>query len=332
MTISARQHLRDARFEPSGERARGLDHAMRARLADSLDHVFRALAPDLGISPRAALDAAAGIRAQRQSPHVFGAYYDLVLAVERDEIDTASALAAELIEAVGREPPATWIAALGNRSAAEAERYARLLLPETISVMEPDTPTLDEAARRIGAAMALLDRGFPGMAAEIRALLFEVVIAVGSDDPQALTFDGSSSYMMWGAILLNARGQLSVLDTAQALAHESGHNLLFGLCANGPLVENDDAEAFAHPLRKDPRPMDGVIHAAYVIARMHQTVERLIESGVLDEEQREAAAKDLELHRKYFAESDEVIRSAAILTPVGQAAIDAARAQVAVPA
>jgi HEXXH motif-containing protein len=322
----------DARFEPSAERARGLDQAMRARLADSLDHVFGAIALDLGIAPQAARDAAADIRARRQSPHAFGAYYDLVLAVERDDIDAASRYAAELIKAVGRRAPATWSAMLSDRSEAEAERYSRLLLPEEIIATDPDQRTFDSAEQRIGAAMAMLDRGFPEMADEIRELLFEIVIAAGPDDPKSLTFDGSSSYMMWGAILLNARGQQSVLDTAQALAHESGHNLLFGFCANGPLVENDDEEAFAHPLRQDPRPMDGVIHAAYVIARMHQTVERLLESGVLDEEQRAAAAKDLALHREYFAASDEVIRSSALLTPVGQAAIEAARAQIAVPA
>ena len=36
--------------------------------------------------------------------------------------------------------------------------------------------------------------------------------------------------------------------------------------------------------------MDGVVHATYVIARMHYTMERLLESGLLtDEEEREAA-------------------------------------------
>ena len=78
--------------------------------------------------------------------------------------------------------------------------------------------------------------------------------------------------------------------------------------------------------------MDGVVHAAYVTARMHQTVERLLASGALDEDQRAAAEKDLGLHRTNFAAADEVICSAALLTPVGKEAIDAARAQLAVPA
>ena len=106
----------------------------------------------------------------------------------------------------------------------------------------------------------------------------------------------------------------------------------FGAGVNGPLVENGSEESYAHPLRQDPRPMDGVFHAAYVIARMHQTVERLIESGVLDEEQTEAARKDLALHRRYFEEADSVIRSGGRLTPLGKQAIAAARAHLSVPA
>ncbi len=175
------------------------------------------------------------------------------------------------------------------------------------------------------AAFDLLDRGFPAMAAEIRALLREIVIASGPEDPNVMTFDGSSAYMLWGATLLNARGQTNILDTAQALAHESGHNLLFGYCANGPLIENADDELFASPLRMDPRPMDGIVHATYVIARMHQTLERLIGSGILTSDQSEAALADLDLHRRKFHEGDGVIRKGGRLTPLGKSVIASAR-------
>ena len=138
--------------------------------------------------------------------------------------------------------------------------------------------------------------------------------------------------MLWGAILLNARGQQTALDTAQALAHESGHNLLFGMCASGPLVDNEDEELFSSPLRTDPRPMDGVFHAAYVIARMHQTLSRLLAAGVLDAAQVDAATIDLAAHRRNFAAGDQVIREGARLTAVGRDAIAAAREYMATAA
>lgn len=305
---------------------------MRARLAQSLDYVFDRIGPDLGLRAEATPPILESIRSRRQSPQLFGAYFDLVLAVEHDELEAARRLTAEIVERLDAPPPQQWVASLASRPEVEEERYKRLLLPDDISALEPSEQDFAAASKRIQQAMALLDRGFPEMAAEIRDLLFEVVIAAGPTEPGTMTFDGSSSYMLWGAIMLNATGQTTVLDTAQALAHESGHNLLFGLCANGPLIENDDEAAFAHPLRQDPRPMDGVVHAAYVTARMHQTVERLLESGVLDDKQREAAESDLHIHQRNFASADEVVRSAALLTPVGQDAMAAARAQMAVPA
>ena len=46
---------------------------------------------------------------------------------------------------------------------------------------------------------------------------------------------------------------------------------------------------FSSPLRTDPRPMDGVVHATYVVARMHQTISRLLDAGVLSETDQAAA-------------------------------------------
>ena len=330
--MTPRRNRSNAGFEPSGERGRRLDLAMRSRLAQSLGYIFERIGPDLGVQQDDADRAVEAIRARRQSPQLFGAYYDLVLAVERDEIDEARGFAREILERLDTPLPQGWVASLSSRAASDEDRYQRLLLPEEIPALEPKPEDFAAASERIAQAMNLLDRGFPEMADEIRELLFEVVVAAGPTEPGTMTFDGSSSYMLWGAIMLNAVGQTSVLDTAQALAHESGHNLLFGQCVNGSLVENDDAEEFTHPLRQDPRPMDGVFHAAYVIARMHQTVERLMESGVLDEEQMEAARKELTMHRKNFEDADSVIRAGGRLTPLGAQAIEAARAHLAVPA
>jgi hypothetical protein len=296
---------------------------MRERLAHSLDYLFGAIGDELHVDASAAAHASSQIRAEPQSPHRFGAYYDLVLAVEDDEVDVARGLAEELIALSA--PVGLRVASIEDRTPAEIDRFRRLFLDDPALAGEPDPALLADTIARVDAGFALLDRGFPEMAAEIGALLREIVIAAGPEDPKALTFDGSSSYMLWGATLLNARGQKTVLDTAQALAHESGHNLLFGYCASGPLVENADDELFASPLRIDPRPMDGIVHATYVIARMHQTLERLIEAGVLSESETEAALSDLAAHRRNFEVGDAVIREGGRLTGLGRTVIGSAR-------
>ena len=300
---------------------------MRERLGDTLEYIFGEVGEALGIDEREARRAAANIRAERQSPNRFGLYYDMVLALEGEDIDDARALARELL--AGADLPGTRVLAIADRPEDEVARYRRLLVPEPHMARQPGPAMLAETTARVHAAFDLLDRGFPGMAAEIRELLREVVIAQGPEDPNARTFDGASSYMLWGATLLNARGQTTVMDTAQALAHESGHNLLFGFCSSGSLVENADDELFSSPLRTDPRPMDGVFHATYVVARMHQTVSRLLAAGVIGDDAMDGALADLAAHRRNFAAGDQVIRDGGRLTPLGTELIESARAYMA---
>jgi HEXXH motif-containing protein len=311
-----------ARFEPSADRGEALDRRMRERLAGSLDYMFAAVGEALGLDVAACSDLTARIRSGPQSPHIFGAYYDLVIALERDELDVVRELANEMVGQ--RSAAGTRIAAIDDRPANEEERYRRQFLAN-LDVEIPPSELMAEYRRRLDDAFSLLDAGYPEMASEIRALLRDIVVAAGPEDPKALTFDGASCYMLWGAIMLNARGQKTVLDAVQALAHESGHNLLFGFSTDGPLVENADDELFSSPLRKDPRPMDGVFHATYVVARMHQTLSRLLDPGVLDSAHAEAARADLALHRRNFEIGDQVVREGGRLTAVGREVIEAAR-------
>ena len=312
-----------ANFEPSADRGQAFDRRMRERLADTLNYVFGQVGADLRVPPDESVATIDRILSSPQSPHTFGAYYDLIFALENGELELAYLLVKELL---GRSSTdATVISSIDDRPAEERERYRRLFLSGMDYVVAPDQELMDAYRDRLDAAFVLLDAGFPEMAAEIRALLREIVVAAGPEDPKALTFDGASSYMMWGAILLNARGQKTVLDAAQALAHESGHNLLFGFSAAGPLVENSDDELFSSPLRTDLRPMDGVFHATYVVARMHLTLNRLLHSGILDQAQIESANADLVVHRRNFEIGDEVVRQGGRLTEAGAEAIEAAR-------
>lgn len=312
-----------ANFEPSADRGRAFDARMRKRLADSLEYVFGEVGANLCVPSADSHAVIDRIRSSPQSPHTFGAYYDLVFALENGELDLARSFARELV--ARRSTGGIAISSVNDRPTDEQERYERLLMAGMDYAVAPDPELMAIYRNRLDAAFALLDGGFPEMAAEVRALLSEIVVAAGPEDPKAITFDGASSYMMWGAILLNARGQKTVLDAAQALAHESGHNLLFGFSASGPLVENPDDELFSSPLRKDPRPMDGVVHATYVVARMHQTISRLLDSGILDDAQTQAARMERTLHRKNFEIGDEVVREGGRLTDTGMQAIEAAR-------
>jgi len=75
--------------------------------------------------------------------------------------------------------------------------------------------------------------------------------------------------------------------------------------------------------------MDGVFHATYVVARMHQTLTRLLASGAVEPADRERALADLAAHQRNFAAGDAVIRENGRLTPLGAEVIETARAYMA---
>jgi len=315
-------------FAPDAARALALDRHMRERLRASLRYILAQADGRIRII-QPAIEGFLTRLAEGPIPAcIFGAYFDLVLAIDDDRLELAEALFGEIGAAPNRPTCLTIRDLTDPRIDPLADRYMRLIDTDpTISLtLLPPPPEVAAACRQlIAAAFCLLEAGDPALAAEINALIGEIVIAVGPDDPTALTFDGASSFLLWGAIVLNAEGHRTVLEMAQALAHESGHNLLFGLCADGPLVENDDEPRYPSPLRSDPRPMDGIVHATYVTARMHRAVAQLLQAGVLDSAATEEAQASLALHRRAFAQGTEVIDRHARLTRLGHSIMAGAR-------
>jgi HEXXH motif-containing protein len=314
-------------FDPSARRGRAVNARMRTRLRASLEYI---LAKADGHVPIPRLEMDAFITRLEQgpvSPLTFGAYCDLVLAFDGDELVEAERLLKEIAAApnVGDGPRVLDLA--DPDEDAGAMRYRRLVDtdPECPITISPPGDAAALLRTLIAQAFALIDAGNPQLGEEIRAIVREIVLAYGSQDAKGLVFDGVSSFMLWGGVVLNVTGYKTAIELVQALAHESGHNLLFGLCADGPLQENDDRERYPSPLRIDERPMDGIVHATYVTARMHQSIQRLLDAGILDAAQREEATRANIANAKYFASGLETVDQHARLTPLGRAVMDGAR-------
>ena len=113
---------------------------MRERLADTLDYVFPVVGEQLGVDSLAARRFSSWIRRRWQSPHAFGAYFEMVLAIENDDLEQARTLAGELLE---QEPAAeTEVAAIEDRPSNETARYRRLLVPDGNMALQPDEALL----------------------------------------------------------------------------------------------------------------------------------------------------------------------------------------------
>jgi len=302
---------------------------MRHRLAESVRYVARQAAGQLNPPPDLLASFLARLERGPVSPHSFGAYYDLVLALDEDDLDQAE----QHLRAMLSAPPpqeGLRIVALGDSERdPDADRLRRHVDTDPTLQLEILPPPPELAAtcrRRVETAVALIGSANRELAAEIGALVREIVLAVGSTASGALRFDGASCFMLWGAVVLNAASHETTVEMVQALAHESGHSLLFGLSTDGPLVENQGDERFVSPLRFDPRPIDGIFHATFVTARMHQAVARLLEADALAGSDLAEAKRALESNAALFSRGLETLDRHARLTPIGEAALSGARA------
>lgn len=314
-------------FRPDAHRGRLVDARVRAGFADSIALVLDALTPQIDVSRGKSL--VARIRTEPVSPVVFGVYTELVEAVHRDDLDSVARLASQLCTPGFGFAPDLRIATLTDRDLGTgmADLYRRFI-DEDPDLGGALPPLLGEkfadGENRIRDAFALLDAAAPEIAGEVRALAREIVL-VGHPTDESTPFDGASSFHLWGALFLNTDSYVSRIEIAEALAHESTHALLFGFAGGRTLVENDPDARYSSPLRSDPRPMDGIVHATYVLARMHYVVSRLLQSDLLTNAEREFAAAARKRNAGRYAEGIGVIDRHVVWTPAGEAAMAGAR-------
>ena len=319
----------DLGFAPDGARARLINARMNQQLGLSLRHVCEASRGELAFDQtgmaRLVDDLCRGVDF---APGVFGRYYDLVLAIENDDTDAAIQLFAELTEArpapLGFQVHALGSPLLGTESA----RYLRMMNDDAsvdIGFLTPGDQVASDFRTRLDAGFVLVDEVLPELSSEIRAIIRQIVIA-GSDPSKAYQFDGGSHYQLWGALFLNGQYHPDQISVAEVLAHECAHSLLFGFCIDEALVDNDDDEVFASPLRVDRRPMDGIYHATFVSARMHWAMSRLSLGAILCSEERERARAAADADLINFDAGYEVVAEHGRLTPLGRGLMSAAKA------
>ncbi len=264
---------------------------------------------------------------QRLTPLTFLAYYELTAALMAGDEAMARRALGELAEAHPAPPTRVHGPLRSPDGCARSARYVELLCGDSndgIGLKPLTAERADGFEARFERGMVLMRAAFPELAGEVDAIVHEVV-AIGKDPVKTMQMDGASHYQLWGALFLNADFHHTDVAMIEVIAHESAHSLLFGLCTQEPLVDNDDDAVFPSPLRTDGRPMDGIYHATFVSARMHLAMTRLLESGLLDDGDRAAAIAALEADRLNFEAGDSVIREYGVLTEMGREVMEGAR-------
>lgn len=298
---------------------------MHRMLGESLAHIADACAEDFSAVTAALRPTLSRLTTGERAPaQAFGLYFQLTDMLLSDN-RSAALLAATSLGRIGPRAPGLTMLRRGGAEAARLDAVLSQRLGAEAARFAPiDEATHQDFSALVHQGMDLLRRGFPDLHAEIEAIVTTLLVAQAPQGAGA-EFDGASHYQFWGLVLLNPRHHRTPLAVAEALAHEAGHSLLFGLTVDEPLALNPDDELHASPLRKDPRPMDGIFHAAFVSARMALAMETLADSGVLTASEqalaRDAAAAD----RENFAMGSATIAAHGRLTQTGATILENAR-------
>jgi len=212
----------------------------------------------------------------------YGAYADLALPLPKgrqltDELrsqatthllDRLSASTVPASEATAGPPPVTTLER-AHYSAADKERLIRWwdIEPKNPMGLEGGANReLDEARAQFSRMFEILEQSAPELFEETIVIVDEIV-SVKPDGSQRFDYDGGSSFALWGAVVINADTHPGWPRYCKTLVHEAAHNVLFAIARTEPLLLNDPDASYGSPLRDDPRPMDGIFHAAFVAAR-----------------------------------------------------------------
>ena len=294
---------------------------MRQDLARSILAVFHRMDGGQGFDRGAADRLILSIRSAPVRPATFAVYTELIESILAEEFGEAEILARLLLDIPAPEQ-GTRIITLSDEAMGpgQAARHARIIDddPDRRLGMQPAlSDSLDRPRHQIDEAMGLLDSAAPELAGELRALTREIIM-VGPGMYRE-PFGGATSVYVWGSITLCVDPIEDRLRTALSLVHEATHLLLFGLALGTPLVENEANDRFRSPFRTDPRPMEGIVHAAYVLARLRHAANELVSSGQLTDDEAEAAKQEATTCRTRFVETLPTIEAAARFTEIGRA-------------
>ncbi len=312
-------------FLPDGERAAEIAATVERRLTESIASIVAAMpvAPARSASWRS-IDERIRRRGRPRAP-IHAAYHELFSAVERDDVEAACLLLDEIDAAVDR-PAGPFAVSWADVGENERQRYLRALNadPTTpVAFSAPDDAIAAAAIRIVGEAIEELGRSAPSIAAELGALLTQIVFVGGTAGSDG-RFDGATTFYCWGALFLNAEEHLSLVGMIDGLAHESAHALLYGMALGGTLVTNPATERHPSPLRRDLRHLDGIFHATFVSARMHLAHDRMLAGDGLTPTQQKEAVRSRATSATAFGTGLRTLRDHARFTPLGRDLIDSA--------
>jgi HEXXH motif-containing protein len=182
------------------------------------------------------------------------------------------------------------------------------LVQRTRFVLSPDK----EIMGNLRTALVLLKQIWPEALQEFLEYVQQVVFLDTSD------VIGASDVESLGAVFIGANEAVDPVRLSEELLHEASHNVLNTLAALEPVCLNSPDEAYFSPLRKDARPIFGIFHQLFVLARLTYYYRRLVSAGYEQckekrddvQERFEKAVLVIQAHAKLAAAGEAILESA----------------------
>ena len=324
-------------FSPSRKSGIALRESLNRDFVLSFEHIFGACREHFEIPERQVEALVSRIRAgSRETPFMFSLHFKLLEAIRDDRLVDAQALIPRILTLAPAEPGILLTSFLPDEFPWDAEIVAGYFAAESDSAFRYAAPAADALRPRkaqVNAALDLIRHAAPGLAAELEEVVTTVILARrfsiedGSEPDEP--FFGASALRAFGAIFSQAEPDHSVVHCATSLIHEEAHTALFALSPMEGVVTNSDSERHESPLRTDARPLEGVFHATFVLARMVCGMEALQSSGHLSPAERDVAADIVKASRPLFFDGLGTLRRHGKLTAAGEVALDAAESYMA---
>lgn len=332
--------FRASLFTPSSATGLAARQRLDENFAASFAHIFAACSEVFEIAEDKAARLVARIRSgSRETPFMFSLHFKLLEAIEADRLDEAEALVGRILALAPAKPGIVFTSLGPEEFPWDADIIAGYFSAEPDSLFRyvaPDPALLPARKTQLADTLELMRRTVPGLAEEIEELATTVILARGilkaDEEAPIEPFQGASALRAFGAIMFDATPDPTLVECAAYLVHEQAHNVLFALSPMDGVVTNPDAERFTSPLRDDPRPLEGIHHATFVLARIVYAMQAMIDSGLLEAADRALAAEIAATNRPLFFDGLETLRRHGDMTEPGEAALGAAETYMAASA
>lgn len=196
-------------------------------------------------------------------------------------------------------------------------------LARDIQIFPLPAKEFEEAKALIQQAMQLYQSYFPDFFSEFQELVGEILIL------KAKGLKAGSSIDLFGMIYKNSLFEADTLTYAlDFLVHEQAHLYVHLLAKDDPLLLNP-LEKHDSPVRADKRPLIGIYHAVFVLARRYYILNKAFSQNLIPQAEHIYCKGLIDERKKFFFAGLDILQNHAQMTPLGERLIASASELVA---